>query len=437
MKIKKLLKEMQSTSGENMQSINVFGLGRLGLPLALHLADKGYDVTGIDINDKLIRKVKDGHMPFYEPETDELIKNKRFTATKDAEKALSNSQTSMIFVGTPNEDGIPLNPKYVRQVGSQIGRAIKGMKDYHLVVLRSTVFPRETRNLVRILEEQSGKKCGKDFGVCHNPEMLALGRVIQDLSNPKMVIIGQSDTYAGDKLTEIYKKSTDNKPQIFRTTFENAELAKVMINNYVTMKLNFANLMGRISSITPGTNPDELSRILGADPRIGSQFFKAGASYGGTCFPRDNDALRYMMNQLGMDPSFPDQLIKMNQDTVNEIANEVQRKTYNLQGTKATVMGIGFKADTDVIEKSPSIAVADELHKRGYKVTLQGTLGMTSAMSKYGDKFKFEIDMYKSAYGADACVFTLESPEYRKTDISRIKSKMRTPIIVDPWRMFK
>lgn len=417
-----------------MKRISVFGLGRLGLPLALHLADKGYNTIGVDVKEELVKSVNQRHMPFYEPGADDLIKKvgDMFGATTNANLAVSNSEASMIFVGTPNEDGVPFNPKYVRNVGREIAKA---MTDYHLIVLRSTVFPGETSNLVRLIEKESGKKCGRDFGVCHNPEMLALGTVLHDLSNPQFVLIGESDKKAGDKLEELYSKIT--KSPVIRTTFENAELAKILINNYVTMKMNFANLMGELSETIPGTNPDILTAILGSDPRIRAPYLKAGTSYGGTCFPRDNYALIHLLKEKGMSTHFPETMIEMNKRAYVRIADQVQAKLWKNQGRRVSVMGMTFKPDTDVIEESASLKIADELVNRGFKVTLQGKKGSTYAIRKYGDKFKFEPDVYRASRGADALVFTLNSKEYRSVDLPRIKKGMRTPNIIDPWRMFK
>jgi len=351
-------------------NISVMGLGKLGLPMALYFASKHHKVIGVDLNNKLLNDLYNLKCPVDEPGVNDLLKNNQIELTDDSYKAIGNSKISFIFVGTPNLGDGAFSVKYVHEVGKSIGKALKYTRGYHLVVLRSTVLPGETENLKHILEKYSGKKCGKEFGLCHSPEFLALGKVINDISNPEFILIGENDKESGDILEDFYKSVTENDAPVIRTNLVNAEIGKLMLNNYVTLKMDYANMMAEMCEKIKGAHVDEVSNILGHDSRIGRKFLTGGMAYGGTCFPRDNKALIYYMDQIGMSLNLPNVIEKMNNNQTDRLYDFIEERVGKIWNKKIIILGKTFKPDTNVVEESASIKIAEMLDKFGANVLI-------------------------------------------------------------------
>jgi UDPglucose 6-dehydrogenase len=283
--------------------VSVVGLGKLGLCVAAVLADRGFKVVGIDVDKAKVDAVNSGRSLIPESSLEDLIKknSKNLRATTDHYDAVKQTQASFVIVPTPSESDGSFSLKFVVEALEKIGSAIADKDGYHLVVINSTVSPGSMENRVKpLLEEVTGKKCGMDFGLCYNPEFIALGDVIRGLLEPDLVLIGESDPKAGSILADMYKRICVNNPPIERTSFINAEIAKIAINSYITMKITFANLLAEICENTDGADVDEVTRIIGRDSRIGSKYLKGGLGYGGPCFPRDNIAFARFAEYVGV-----------------------------------------------------------------------------------------------------------------------------------------
>ena len=264
-------------------------------------ASKGYPVVGIDVDPETVRLVNCGQAPVFEPGLSETLAagKSRLSATQDYREAILNSEVTFVVVPTPSDDHGGFSTKYVGQAAREIGRALREKVGYHLIVLTSTVLPGSTEyGVVPLLEQASGKSCGEGFGCCYNPEFIALGSVIHDFLNPDFVLIGESDPLAGQRLVAIYNDVCDNKPPVARMSIINAELAKISVNTFVTMKITFANMLAAICEQLPGGDIDTVTSTLGLDSRIGQRYLKGALGYGGPCFPRDNLALAYLARQF-------------------------------------------------------------------------------------------------------------------------------------------
>ncbi len=250
-----------------MERLSVIGLGKLGLPMAVLFAHKGFKVIGVDMDPQLVEAVNKKRCPIYEPEVPQLLRSlgEYLTATNHYGKAIDNSEATFIVVPTPSEESGGFSTKYVRAAGEKIANNLKHKDNFHLVVLTSTVLPGGTDSLRELLERDSGKKCGVDFGLCYSPEFIALGSVLRGLSNPDLVLIGQSDTRSGEMLSEIYQKVCENSPPIVRTNFYNAELGKILLNAYITMKISFANTISELCEKLPYGGVHTVSQNLGFD----------------------------------------------------------------------------------------------------------------------------------------------------------------------------
>ncbi len=282
------------------QNISVVGLGKLGAPLAAVLAYKGYSVIGVDTNDQYVQLVNQGKAPVVETGLSELIQqsHSRLLATTDYQEAITQTEITFIIVPTPSTPEGGFSLKYVLTAIEQIGKALREKTTFHLVVLTSTVMPGATLNEVQpALEKFSGKRCGQDFGLCYNPEFIALGSVVRDMLNPDFILMGESDGRSGDLLTKLYQQVCDNQPKIARMNFVNAELTKLAVNTFVTTKISYANMLSQVCEHLPGSNVDTVTAALGLDSRIGSKYLKGGLGYGGPCFPRDNLAFVHLSRQ--------------------------------------------------------------------------------------------------------------------------------------------
>ena len=257
-----------------MTRASVIGLGKLGAPLAACLAAKGLQVVGVDADAHKVAAINQGRTPVFEPHLEDMIRTSagRLRATGSIAEAVAASEITFIVVATPSEPNGGFSLRFALPVCEEIGRALAAKDGYHVVVLTSTVMPGSTGGPVReALERASGKRLGPDFGLCYGPEFIALGSVVRDFLNPDFVLIGESDSRAGEQLEAIYQHVCENSPTAARMNFVNAELAKLSVNAYVTTKISFANMLARICERLPGSDVDVVTRALGLDTRIGGK----------------------------------------------------------------------------------------------------------------------------------------------------------------------
>ncbi|MGH2611105.1 MAG: nucleotide sugar dehydrogenase, partial [Tepidiformaceae bacterium] len=277
-----------------VRSLAVFGLGKLGAVVAGCHASRGFNVIGVDVSQEAVEKCNRGVPPVEEPGIEKLYGEcrGRLSATTDGAAAVAQTDASLIMVPTPSEADGAYSLNYALEVCDVIGTALRRKPGYHLVVMKSTVLPGSCdEHIVPRLESRSGKRCGQDFGVCYNPEFIALGSVIHNIFNPDLTLIGESDSRAGDALVDVYNRLLGGPHPTARMNFVNAELSKLAVNTYVTMKITYANLLAGLCERLPGGDVDAVTGALGLDARIGRKYLKGGLGYGGPCFPRDNRAM--------------------------------------------------------------------------------------------------------------------------------------------------
>ncbi|MFC2153916.1 UDP-glucose dehydrogenase family protein [Candidatus Altiarchaeota archaeon] len=426
----------------DIKRISVFGLGKLGATTAACLASKGYDVIGVDVNQEFVEKINQGHSPIYEPGVEQLInENKdRIKATTDSKEAIQKSDASIIIVPTPSIEDGSFSTKYVEVVAAEVGSILREKDDYHLVVVTSTVLPGDMAEVIHpLLEKTSGKKCGKDFGLCYNPDFIALGSIIHNLLNPDMILIGESDKKAGEILEEIHKSIIENKPRIFRMNFYNAELTKIALNSYCTRKITFANTLAEICENMPGGNVDVVTGALGADSRIGGKYMKGGLSYGGPCFPRDNRALVISVRKFGVDAKIAQMV-----DEVNDYHRDerVPKKILGLleekRGKKLAVLGLAYKKDTPVIEESAAISIIKALLDEDIRINLYDPAGMDEAKLELGEhtNLYYAKNIEECLKDASLCFIATPWDEFKKIKPETFKKNMKTPLILDAWGLY-
>jgi UDPglucose 6-dehydrogenase len=413
--------------------ISIIGLGKLGAPMAAVMAHKGNTVVGVDVNPAFVEAIQHGRPPVSEPGLAEMIaaNRKRLSATLDYTEAILATDITFIIVPTPSGADGTFSLQYVMRAAERIGAALRQKKAWHLVVLSSTVMPGSTGGeLLPALEAHSGRKCGPDFGLCYNPEFIALGSVVRDMLNPDMILIGESDARSGDILEELYSIVCESGPRIQRMNFVNAELTKLSVNTFVTTKISYANMLAQVCETLPGADADVVTTALGCDSRIGPKYLKGALGYGGPCFPRDNVAFSAMARANGVPALLAEATDAMNRRQVPRLAELILSRLPE-RGT-AGVMGLSYKPNTEVIEESQGVALAQELLRAGVRVVVYDPAAMENARRVLNGNVVFAKSAAECAGQADALAITTPWAEFKDLKAGDWK---HGAVVLDCWRV--
>ena len=421
--------------------LSVIGLGKLGVCSSACFAYKGFTVLGVDINKNFVDAINQGKAPLDEPKLQELITatEGRLRATQDYDEAIRESDITFLIVPTPSRQDGHFSDEYLQDALNHLSLSLqKSNKKYHLFVITSTVSPGTTdENLIPLIESVSGKKLNKDFGVCYNPEFIALGSVINDFLNPDFVLIGESDDSAGRQLAEIYNIVCENKPYIARMSIMSAEITKISLNAYVTMKISFANTLANICEEIPGTDIDAITQALGSDKRISPYFLKGGLSYGGPCFPRDNRAFAAFAKKYGVSAPLATATDAVNQFQIQHLAKRLLQLMPEGDDKKTVaILGLSYKPNTPVIEESPGVTIAEELldqHKE-IEIIVYDPLAMDNVRTHFGEKVAYASSVKECFSRASVCIIATQAEEFKSIDEGYIAHN--PTMIIDCWRLF-
>lgn len=419
-------------------NVSVIGLGKLGGSMAAGFASRGLNVIGVDVNRHAVDAVNAGRAPVQETGLGEMIaaNQSRIRATLSTEEAVLGSDISFVIVPTPSDERGAFTLQYATFAFKALGQALKKKTGYHVIVLTSTVLPGATRHgLLPILEKESGKKCGPDFGLCYNPEFIALGSVIRDFLNPDFYLLGQFDQRSGDLLEAVHHRVSQNNAPVKRMSLENAELAKIAVNSYVTMKISFANMLADFCEHLPGGDVDVVSDALGMDKRIGRKYLTGGFGFGGPCFPRDNVALNFMGAQLGVDSS----LLKTNDDYNRGLSKRyVEKLSAHLpKGANVTVLGLAYKPLSHVIEESPGVYLCKALSEAGYRVIGHDNLAAPSAEIPLKPHALVTDSLDEALKDADVVLVTTTDRSYTSLTAEALLHGRAQVTVIDFWRCLK
>jgi len=349
--------------------ISIFGLGYVGAVSAGCLAQEGHHIIGVDPYQPKVDLINQGKTPVIEKDIGDIIsatvKQGKLRATTDVHEAVTHSDISLICVGTPSQMNGSLDLKYVRNVCEQIGAVLRDKVDFHVVVARSTMLPGSMRSVViPALEEASGKRAGKDFGVCNNPEFLREGTSVWDFYNPPKTVIGETDSRGGDLLASLYEKM--DAPMI-RTDVETAEMVKYTDNVWHALKVGFANEIGNICK-SIGIDGHKVMEIFCQDTKLNLSpyYMKPGFAFGGSCLPKDVRALSYKARSLDIDVPIINAIMPSNERQIEKGLKMIMEKGHK----KVGILGFSFKAGTDDLRESPLVEVIERLLGKGYEVKL-------------------------------------------------------------------
>ncbi len=412
----------------------VAGLGKLGLPMAAVFAQSGHEVVGVDPMQPVVDALNEGRVLIEEPGLHEMIAacSDRITATTSYAEAIPGADMTFIIVPTPSGADHAFINDYVVKALQEIGAALRDNPQPHLVAVTSTVMPGATAAvLAPAFEAALGRPLGGDISLCYSPEFIALGSVIRDLQNPDFMLIGADDHEAGTRLAEFYLGiggGRDVPVQVMN--WVNAELAKIAVNSFVTMKITYANMLASICEGLPGGDVDVVTQAIGLDSRIGRRYLKGGPPFGGPCFPRDNRALGVAAEAVGAPWDLAAATDRMN----DGLAERIARVVLDATGSDDTVavLGIAYKDNTPVVEESAGAKVAVALAAAGRDVIVHDPIADAShSPILSGIPFTQIDDLAEVVADAAAVVIVGDDPAYDALPSLALKPGV---LIVDCWR---
>lgn len=410
------------------QKISFVGLGKLGLPLATNLAKKGRSVLAIDINSDLIANLKQGHTPWIETGLDNNIKEAAPNIVySDNYKGVADTDYTIILVNTPSiiEDGSFSNEYVIEVIKQTCNELVKNNSEGHHFILSSTVMPGSIKKIfIPLIEEITGWTLNDEFSFSYIPDFVAIGSVIKHFHEPDFMLVGSSSSDAGMDAFMLYACMLTNVPPTSYVTLEEAELAKVALNAYITTKISFANFLGLVAEKLDNVNVDNVTSAIGQDKRIGGLYFKAGGPYGGTCFPRDTWAFLELAKQVGLDADQMKANEGINNSVIDNIVEQI-KPSY-----KVGLVGLGFKPGTSVTTEGVASMLVSKGRLDGIEIYVHDIYSDSiDNIVKENDSVIPVKDINDLYQNVDTVVFCNGDKVYDTTIIPQVVK------VVDPWRI--
>lgn len=413
-----------------MTAVSIIGLGKLGASLLAVMATK-HDVIGVDLDRNVVAALNAGAAPVVEPGLAGLLaaNRERYCATTDVAE-VAGTDVTFVIVPTPSDPSGVFSNRYVLQAVAGVGKAINGKTSPHLVVITSTVMPGSTLGpIATALRMNAAKELGPQLMICYAPEFVALGSVIADMRRPDMLLIGESDPAAGDHLEELLRTIVLNNPPAARLTVPEAEIAKLCVNAYVTTKISFANTLAEVCEHVPNTDAVKIAMAIGMDSRIGPAYLRPASAFSGTCFPRDNAAFIAFASSVGAVAPIAEATVAVNDRQVDRLANLIERIVP--MGARVGILGMAYKPNTPVIDKSVGVGLAEEMLSRGYRIVVHDPLAMGPVRETFGRTVEYAATADLLLATVDAAVFAQPCGEYLS-----LEDELGALPVVDVWAMF-
>lgn len=405
--------------------ITVIGTGYVGLVSGVCFSELGNEVICVDKIGAKIEQLQRGEVPIYEPGLQSLIianmDRGNLSFTTDLNLSVKQSDIIIIAVGTPSMPNGQANLSYIELAAQEIGQAMNG---YKIIVTKSTV-PVGTNERVKAIISRHTQE---DFDIASVPEFLREGTAIQDTMNPDRIIIGTDSKRAEEQLTQLHQPLTDN---IIATDVRSAEMIKYASNAFLATKISFINEIANICEKV-GADVTEVAHGMGYDKRIGSSFLKAGIGYGGSCFPKDTQALIQIAGQMDYDFKLLKSVVEVNRDQRLNIIRMLESLMGDLAGKVIGVWGLAFKPETDDVRDSPAFEIIVELLKRGARVKAYDPVATENFMMQYGtDGIVYCKNAREAAWQADALCILTEWKEFQQASLFDIESWLKSPFLID------
>jgi UDPglucose 6-dehydrogenase len=423
--------------------ISVIGAGHVGLCTAVAFAYKGYRVTVTESARKKVADVNRGTVPFYEPDLSNLlqkaVQNGQLRCLcGHTEEAVLETDVTFCAVGTPIKRDGSADLRFVAEAANAIGRALRMKREYQLVVVKSTVPPMTTENLVKpILEKESGKRCGSSFGLCMNPEFLREGFALNDLLHADRLVIGEHDTKSGEKLVELYEGFYGEvKVPTIRTTLSTAEMTKYASNCFLATKISYINFVAGICEKIRGVDVEVVAGAMRLDNRIGPGFLNAGLGYGGSCFSKDTKALIAYAKRLGCNTKLLESVENVNSYQLAKVIQTCEEQLGGLKGKTIAILGLSFKPETDDMRDARSTPLVNELARRGAKVVAYDPIASPVAKKIFKASVGYATSAIDCLKNADCCIVVTEWNEFRRLEPKDFKNNMKSPLLIDGRRIY-
>jgi len=404
----------------------------VGLVAGACFAESGNDVICIDNNAGKVRLLQKGGVPIYEPGLEELVRRNRhegrLTFSTALPKAVRESAVIFIAVGTPQDEDGSADLKHVLRVARDIGRAMNG---YKVIVDKSTV-PVGTAVKVR---ETIGRETKHPFSVVSNPEFLKQGAAIEDFMKPDRVVIGVEEPRAAELMMELYSPFTRTGAPIMVMDCASAELTKYAANAMLATRISFMNEVANLCEAV-GADVDHVRKAIGSDKRIGPSFLFPGIGYGGSCFPKDVQAMIRFASDINYDFRILQSVEAVNLRQKTRLFAKIKRHFGRLKGKTVAVWGLAFKPKTDDMREAPAIPLIEALLAAGARVQAYDPEAVTVARGIFGKRITYSPSNYDALKGADALAIVTEWNEFRRPDFARMRTLMRSPIIFDGRNLF-
>jgi len=419
-----------------MMKIGIVGLGFVGLSLTSVLSAKGYDVVGIDVDKEKCEKILNGVTPFYEPGLEKILKNglKKKLRISNNFSSIKNCNLIFVTVGTPQNVNGTIDLSIIKKAISTIGKNLQKNKNNPIILIKSTVVPGTMKKVIRpILENNSKKKAGKDFGLISNPEFLQESNAVNDTKFPHAVVLGGFQTKFMTKAKKIFEKLHPNTP-IVVTNHQTAEMIKYANNSFLATKISFINQLSSICQKIPGANVDDIAKTMGLDPRIGKLFLNAGPGYGGSCLPKDMKALISFANSSGVRPTLLDAVENINTKQLDQIISITKQRLGDLTSKRITVLGTAFKPDTDDIRDSIAIKLIKKLLKRKAKITIHDPKAIKNTKDVFGDKIRYGKSINDALEKSHCVIIMTQWKQYEKINNKEF-NHMTKKLVIDCRRI--
>jgi len=439
-------------SKSHSASIAVVGSGYVGLVAAACFAEIGHRVICVDNDESKVAMLQEGGVPIHEEHLPELLARHRGNSlefTSDLRAATRTAEAIFIAVGTPQSQTGSADLSYVDSVASEIARSIDS---YKIIVEKSTV-PVYTNEWIRRVIERNGVSTDL-FDVTSNPEFLREGTAVVDFLHPDRIVIGAATETAANLLKKIYlplttgdyyrvpgslpgPRTSADPPPILHTSTKAAEIIKHASNALLATKISFINVIANVCEAA-GADVEEVARGIGMDSRIGPKFLRAGVGYGGSCFPKDVAAFRHVAEQVGVDFGLLHEVEKINEEQKHRFFQKIRSALWTFRGKKIGVLGLAFKGGTDDIRESPAIDIVKKLLKEGCSICAHDPAAAERCkeMIPPGASVRYVDDPYAAAQDADALLILNDWQEFAELDLSRLRSALRYPIVIDGRNLY-
>ena len=416
--------------------IAVVGTGYVGLVTGVCLSEYGFRVTCIDKDSEKIAKLQQQIMPIFEAGLEKLVENNRragrLSFSTDLAAAVATADIVMIAVGTPQNDTDGMADMTAFYAATR--EIAKSIKQYCVVVTKSTVPVGTNRNVAKIISEVNPDA---DFDVASNPEFLREGVAVDDFMSPERIVVGIESKRAKDVMSKLYEPICLNGAKLFFTTFESAETIKYVTNSMLAVRIALINEIADFCEKT-GANIRDVAKGVGMDYRIGTKFLQPGPGYGGSCFPKDTSAMRQMARAAGTPVSIIEATIASNERRkMHMVEKIIKAHDGNVKGKTIAILGLTFKAGTDDMREGASLVIVPELLKAGAKIRAYDPQGMKEAAKIITGDVSWCKDSYDAMTGSDSAVILTEWNEFRSLDLKQAKSVMKTAKVIDLRNLYK